>query len=303
MGPMGNKQLMKNQIIRVFFSGRTPILPKLPHIPGDEGVGNVVEVGPLVSRIKVGNRVVLRSRLLGTWRYYGIYNECDLHVIPGHINLADAALLSIAPCSAYRMLKDYIKLEPGQTVIQNGANSAVGQSVIQLCHSWGVKTFNIVASHCGFEAVKKHLLSLGATCVLTLEEAEELTCFNTSLIRPTLALNCLGGRHENVLLQLLRPCGHIVYYGCAFDLPLTKKCIRSDLTFHKFNLTNWMANKAGIVDKQIMFQDITQLMVIGKHCPPIYEHVELKNYVHALRSTVHCEAFSNTYYLFDFTVL
>lgn len=246
---------------------------------------------------------MLRSRLLGTWRYYGIYSECDLHVIPADINIADASLLSIAPCSAYRMLKDYIRVQPGETVIQNGANSAVGQSVIQLCNTWGVKTFNIVASHCGFEAVKKHLLSLGATCVLTLEEAEELTCFNTSLVRPTLALNCLGGRHENTLLQLLRPCGHIVYYGCAYDLPLSKKYIRSDLTFHKFNLTDWMKNKSGIVDRQIMFKDITELMAIGKHCPPIYEQVELRNYIYALRSTVHCEAFSNTYCVFDFTVL
>lgn len=246
---------------------------------------------------------MLRSRLLGTWRYYGIYKERDLHVIPSHVNLPDAALLSIAPCSAYRMLKDFIKLQPGQTVVQNGANSAVGQSVIQLCHAWGVKTFNIVASHCGFEAVKKHLLSLGASCVLTLEEAEELTCFNTSVVRPILALNCLGGRHENVLLRLLRPSGHVVYYGCAYDLPLTKKCLRSDLTFHKFNLADWMTNKWNFVQVQTMYKDITQLMVIGKHCPPIYETVDLRNYVHALRSTVHCEAFSNTYYLFDFTVL
>lgn len=292
-----------NSSLLCFFPGRTPILPKLPHIPGDEGVGDVVEVGSLVSKINIGNKVVLRNRQLGTWRYYGIYNECDLHVVPSLINLPDAALLSIAPCSAYRMLKDYVKLEPGQTVVQNGANSAVGQSVIQLCRVWGIKTFNIVASHCGYEAVKDHLLSLGATCVLTLEEAEELTCFNTSLIRPSLALNCLGGRHENVLLKLLKPCGSMVYYGGAYDLPLTKKYIRGDVFFSKFNLTDWMTNVSGVVDRQVMYQYITQLMVIGKHCPPVFEHVELKNYVHALRNTVHCEAFSNTYYIFDFTVL
>lgn len=32
----------------------------------------------------------------------------------------------------------------GDTMIQNGANSGVGESVIQLAAAWGVKTINIV---------------------------------------------------------------------------------------------------------------------------------------------------------------
>ena len=33
---------------------------------------------------------------------------------------------------------------PGDTVIQNGANSAVGQAVIQLAAAWGINTINII---------------------------------------------------------------------------------------------------------------------------------------------------------------
>lgn len=36
------------------------------------------------------------------------------------------------PPTAYRMLKDFVDLKPGDTVIQNGANSAVGKAVIQV---------------------------------------------------------------------------------------------------------------------------------------------------------------------------
>jgi trans-2-enoyl-CoA reductase len=32
----------------------------------------------------------------------------------------------------------------GDYVIQNGANSAVGQSVIQIAKAWGLKTINVV---------------------------------------------------------------------------------------------------------------------------------------------------------------
>lgn len=43
-----------------------------------------------------------------------------------------AATLLINPPTAYLMLKEYVKMEPGEYVIQNAANSGVGRCVIQL---------------------------------------------------------------------------------------------------------------------------------------------------------------------------
>jgi trans-2-enoyl-CoA reductase len=42
------------------------------------------------------------------------------------------------------MLLDFVALAPGDVIIQNAANSGVGESVIQLAKLWGFKTFNIV---------------------------------------------------------------------------------------------------------------------------------------------------------------
>jgi mitochondrial enoyl-[acyl-carrier protein] reductase / trans-2-enoyl-CoA reductase len=270
-------------------------------VPGDEGVGEVVEIGSKVCTVEPGERVVLTSRLLGTWRYYGLYHERAVHTISPNLPLPEASMLSIAPCMAYRMLKDFLDVKPGETVIQNAANSPCGQFVIQLCKAWGINTVNIVASHCGYEAVKEHLLSLGATAVYTLEEAEELAGFDTSLTRPVLALNCLGGRYEDIMLKLLERNGVIVYYGCAFALPLVKQFLRCDATFCRFNLADWDL-QATCIEKDLMITDIVQLMVIGKVKCPVYEPVELKNFVYAFRNTVHCEAFSTVNYVFDFTL-
>lgn len=44
------------------------------------------------------------------------------------MDLVTAATISVNPCTAYRMLKDFESLKPGDCVIQNGGNSAVGQS-------------------------------------------------------------------------------------------------------------------------------------------------------------------------------
>ncbi|XP_047535291.1 enoyl-[acyl-carrier-protein] reductase, mitochondrial [Vanessa atalanta] len=296
------KEALANALTTQGFAGcRNHCLPHLPCVPGDEGVGEVVEIGNKVCTVDPGERVVLTSRGLGTWQYYGIYHERDIHVISPNIPLPEASMLTIAPCMAYRMLKDFKKIKPGQTVIQNAANSACGQSVIQLCKAWDINTFNIVANHCNYQSVKEHLLSIGATAVHTLEEAEELTTFNTSLSRPVLALNCLGGRFEDVMLRLLENSGTIIYYGSAFAIPIAKHIVRSDVFFNRFHLSEWDAY-AGVIEKDVMMNNIIKLIVIGKFKAPSYQPLELKNYVHAFKNTVNCEAFSTNSYVFDFTL-
>ena len=46
------------------------------------------------------------------------------------------ATIAVNPGTAYRMLKDFVALKSGDVVIQNGANSAVGQAVIQVKNSF-----------------------------------------------------------------------------------------------------------------------------------------------------------------------
>ncbi|XP_072945100.1 uncharacterized protein [Epargyreus clarus] len=295
------EEALGNALTPTGFIGRNLCLPCLPSIPGDEGVGEVVEIGDRVCTVELGDRVVLTSRLLGTWRYYGVFHERDVHVISSKLPLPEASMLTIAPCNAYRMLRDFKKLKPGDTVIQNAANSPCGQCVIQLCKAWGINTFNIVANHCGYEEVKEYLMGLGATAVYTIEEAEALTAFDTSLSRPVLGLNCLGGRFEDVMIKLLDSCGVMVYYGCAFDLPIVKQFVRPDVNFERFHLCDWDAH-AGILCKDVMMNDIVQTMVIGKLRAPIYQPIELKNYVHAFRNTVNCEAFATINFVFDLKI-
>lgn len=80
--------------------------------------------------------------------------------------------ISSNPCTAYRMLHDFVSLNKDDVVIQNGANSACGQNVIQLAKIFGFQTVNIIRSRPepDLENLKNHLKSLGATIVLTQEE-------------------------------------------------------------------------------------------------------------------------------------
>lgn len=77
------------------------------------------------------------------------------------------------PTTAYRMLKDYVKLSPGEAFIQNGGNSAVGQSAIQIASAWGLKSVNVVRDRPDLPALKDYLTNLGADYVLTEQELEK----------------------------------------------------------------------------------------------------------------------------------
>ena len=52
--------------------------------------------------------------------------------IRNDIPAISAATMMVNPCTALRMLLDFVPLAPGDWVIQNGANSGVGQVVIQI---------------------------------------------------------------------------------------------------------------------------------------------------------------------------
>lgn len=55
------------------------------------------------------------------------------------------------------MLKDFVSLKPGDCVLQNGANSAVGQAVIQIARTLGVTTVNVVRDREDIDGLKQRL--------------------------------------------------------------------------------------------------------------------------------------------------
>lgn len=88
------------------------------------------------------------------------------------INLYTVSAFNSNPCTAYRMLHDFVSLNKDDVIIQNGANSACGQNVIQLAKIYGYKSVNIIRKRPkpDLEKLKKYLMNLGATHVLTEDE-------------------------------------------------------------------------------------------------------------------------------------
>ena len=125
------------------IEGKYPVRFELPATPGFEGAGVIEEVGTAVRDLAVGQQVILPYDL-GTWREAAVVAADKLVVVPDEIAPAQAAMLKINPITAWRMLHDFVRLERGDWLIQNAANSAAGRAAIQIAHELGYRTVNVV---------------------------------------------------------------------------------------------------------------------------------------------------------------
>lgn len=132
---------------------------RLPQVPGIEGVGRVVAIGPDTQGIREGDRVLLPWQC-GSWRTHICVDAQATMPAPE----GDAAQLSLMvnAFTAEFALRDLAPLKPGDWFLQNGANSNVGRVLIALARARGIRTINIVRR----PELVDELLALGADVVL-----------------------------------------------------------------------------------------------------------------------------------------
>ncbi|VVC92122.1 unnamed protein product [Leptidea sinapis] len=284
------------------IQGKYPVKVSLPSIPGNEGVGSVVDIGKNVKGISKSSKVILNRSLMGTWRDYAVLPEESLLVVPDDLGNVEAATISVNPCTAYRMLMDFVPLQAGDVVIQNGGNSACGQYVIQICKAWGVKTVNIVRDRPDIAKLKEYLQNLGATYVLTEEELRSTQIFKDGLKKPLLALNCVGGKSSSQLFRYLNDKGVMVTYGGMSREPVivpTSAFIFKDMKCEGFWMTAWN-HAAPATEKDKMIKDIISLMVSKQVKAPIHKMIKFDNFEEALKNAVSPQGFTGCKFILDF---
>ena len=143
-----------------FCRGNYRLRPPLPATPGAECVGRVVAVGRGITRVTPGDFVINMQR--ENWTQHRRVREEDAIRILQDLDLAQAAMLRINPPTALLLLEDHVALKPGDWVIQDVANSAVGRHVIVLAKARGVRTVNVVRR----DDVAGELRNLGADAVV-----------------------------------------------------------------------------------------------------------------------------------------
>ena len=110
--------------------------------------------------------------------------------LPPEMNAFQAAMLTVNPSSAWGMLNSFVELAPGEWILQNAANSAVGRCVIQIARSSGWRTLNLVRRPDVIEELK--LLGADAVAVEGCD-LREVCAEHCGAARPRLGLNAVGG--------------------------------------------------------------------------------------------------------------
>jgi NADPH:quinone reductase-like Zn-dependent oxidoreductase len=126
---------------------------ELPRTIGSDVSGIVDEVGPGVTDAAVGDQV-FGSAVGGATADYALLDRYAPK--PAGLDWAEAAGLPVAVETALRTL-DLLGLEPGQTILVNGAAGGVGLAAVQLARARGASVIGTAS-----EANHDYLRGLGA---------------------------------------------------------------------------------------------------------------------------------------------
>ena len=266
------------------IQGVYPVKLPLPLVAGFDGVAEVLSVGAGVKGLQSGDWVVPRTISgIGTWRMSAVCNEDDMWKIPNDIPLLCAATVALNSCTAYRMLTDFEHVGSGDVVIQNGANSAVGQSVIQIAAAMGIQTVNIVRDRPDIDVLVNYLKHMRATHVITDDFAHsaEMKILMGTLPKPKLALNCVSGKGVADILKYVEQKSTMVTYGGMSRKPLmvpTGSFIFNDVRLRGFWMSRWTQENSDSPERQKMWDYLCRLMWSEKLLPPIYRRVPLEHF-------------------------
>jgi trans-2-enoyl-CoA reductase len=246
--------------------GTYRLKPSLPATPGAECIGRVTAIGSGVSHVKPGDLVINLQR--ENWAQKRRVKGDDVIAVPPGLDVRQAAMLRINPPTALLMLTDLVKLTPGDWLIQNVANSAVGRLVIRLAQIAGFKTVNVVRR----ESLFGELKGLGAdVCVADGPDLAEHVQRQTGGAPVRLGLDAVSGRATARLSSCVGEGGVVCNYGSmSGEDPVMS---RAALTSRGQTLVGFILGRAlarrSLGDIRVIYADLAERVLDGTLTAPV----------------------------------
>lgn len=212
--------------------------PELPAQAGTEAAGVVDAVGDGVDPALLGRRVSA-SGVFGVWAEYALAPAAGLVPVADDIPDEQAAQLMAMPMSAIGVL-DALPLGPGDWLIQNAANGAVGRMVAQLARARGVNAVGLVRREEGIA----ELAAQGVDRIVATDSGDwaarvaEIT--GGAPIRA--GIDSLGGESSGRIASTLAEGAELVVFG-AMEAPIMKVS-SGDVIFRQITIRGYWASKA-----------------------------------------------------------
>ena len=244
------------------LTGQYGMLPPLPAVGGNEGVGRVVELGPDTKGPPPGQTVLLPVGI-GTWSTHVVTDATRLLPLPNEADPQQLSMMTVNPPTALLMLDSFVTLQPGEWVIQNAANSGVGAYLIQLAKLRGLKTVNIVRRENAVAGVQ----ALGADVVIVDgDKLAKRVAEATGGASFRLGIDAVGGAATDRLANCLAEGAFLVNYGAMSGEPCQVSpgsFIFRDVTLKGFWLSRWF-KQASAEQRRQVFGEVATLIAQGK---------------------------------------
>ncbi len=262
-----------------FCRGSYRLKPPLPATPGAECVGRVTAVGSAVKHVRKGDLVINLQR--ENWAERRKVKGDDAIPLPAGIDLRQAAMVRINPPTAQLMLSDFVDLKPGDWVIQNVANSAVGRLLIVLAKQRGLRTVNVVRrAELGGE-----LKALGADVVVVdSSDLARQVGEATADARIMLGVEAIGGGATGRLADCIATDGTLVHYGSMSGED--PKVTRNNFIYRGVRLTGFMLgrflSRRSADEIRAIYADLGGQVMAGKLSAPVDTVYPIENIKEAL---------------------
>ncbi|SED80418.1 NADPH2:quinone reductase [Streptomyces sp. 3213] len=189
-------------------------VPSLPFVPGLEVSGRIREVGAGVEGLTEGQEVAALTAG-GAYAEVVVTEAATTFPLPKNVDLRTAATLPTVLPTAYALVHTVGRLQPGETVLVQGAAGGIGTVVGQLARAAGAgSVFGVVSSAAKAEFARKY----GYDDVFV-GEFEAPVRAATSGRGVDLALDPVGGDTLRAALASLATYGRLVSFGNASSAP------------------------------------------------------------------------------------
>ena len=249
-----------------FCRGSYRLKPPLPATPGAECVGRVTKVGASVKHVKAGDLVINLQR--ENWAQKRRVAGDDAIPLPAGIDLRQAAMVRINPPTALLMLSDFVKLEAGDWVIQNVANSAVGRLLIVMARKQGLRTVNVVRR----AELADELKTLGADVVIV--DGPDLATRVASAVSDApirLGVEAIGGEATCRICDSVATDGTVVHYGSMSGK--NPDVTRNNFIYRGVNLTGFMLGRfmarRSAAEIRAIYAELGQQVLTGTLYAPV----------------------------------
>lgn len=222
----------------------------LPFTPGSEGGGRVVEIGPGVSEVKVGDQVASQG-FTGSYAEFSLARADRLIVLPSGLSPRLGAAVMLQGMTAHYLAFSTFPLNSTHTCLVHAAAGGVGLLLCQIARSRGARVIGTVST----EEKAALARSAGADEVIlyTQQDFEAETKRLTKGAGVNVVYDSVGRTTFAKSLDCLAPRGMLVLYGQssgAIDpVDLQILSLKGSLYVTRPSLVHYAASRADLLER------------------------------------------------------